>query len=272
MMDGTGSFANTLQRSRGAADVVFRENALDRLYQSGAAKALLPRSHGPAHEIVLVNTAGGITGGDAFCYDCSADASHLLVTTQAAERAYASNTTDIASLNVRLSARNGGAIHWLPQETILFDQSRLARTIDIDLDVSSECLVLESLVFGRHAMGEILTNCHFTDRWRIRRDGRLIHAEAVRLDDNITSLLGTSAGAAGAQMAATLVYVGPRLAQVRADIEASLAGLEVRAALSVWQGRLVLRVLASQTMAGKTGLLRILTAMRGQQVPRVWHS
>ena len=113
-MDGTGSFANTLQRSRGAADVVFRENALDRLYQSGAAKALLPRSHGPAHEIVLVNTAGGITGGDAFCYDCSADASHLLVTTQAAERAYASNTTDSASLNVRLSARNGGAIHWLP--------------------------------------------------------------------------------------------------------------------------------------------------------------
>jgi urease accessory protein len=121
-------------------------------------------------------------------------------------------------------------------------------------------------------MGEILANCHFTDRWRIRHDGRLIHAEAVRLDDNITSLLGTSAGAAGAQMAATLVYVGPRLAQVRADIEASLAGLEVRAALSVWQGRLVLRVLASQTMAGKAGLLRILTAMRGQQVPRVWHS
>ena len=272
MMDGNGSFANTLQRSRGAAEVAFRAGALDQLYQSGAAKALFPRSQGSVHEVVLVNTAGGLTGGDAYRYKISADASQVLVTTQTAERAYASSTADIASMSVLLSARNGACLHWLPQETILFDKSRLARTIEIELDAGSECLVLESLVFGRHAMGEILMDCHFTDRWRIRRDGKLVHGEAARLDENIAGLLGAGAGAAGAQMAATCVYVGPHLMQVKADIESKLAALQVRAALSVWQDRLVLRLLASRTMAGKTDLLQILTAMRGLQVPRVWQS
>ena len=270
MMVGTNIFATALQRSRGVVDVAFRAGTLDRLYQSGAAKALMPRSFGKAHEVVLVNTAGGITGGDAYRYECSSDSSQMLVTTQAAERAYASSTTDIASVNIHLLARNSATLHWMPQETILFDQSRLARTIEIDLDTSSECLVLESLVFGRHAMGEILLNCHFTDRWRIRRDGHLVHAEALRLDNDVVCLLGASAGVAGAQMAATCVYVGPNLEQVQSGLEPMLSSLQTRAALSVWQDRLVLRLLAYQAMAGKADLLRVITAMRWQQVPRVW--
>ena len=271
-MDGTGSFANSLQRSHGKLDIAFREHTLGRLYQSGSAKVLLPRSYGSAHEIVLVNTAGGITGGDSYHYGFATDASNILVTTQAAERAYASNTTDIASMHIELSAKNCACLHWLPQETILFDKSRLARSIEIDIDSSSECMVLESLVFGRHATGEILDECYFTDHWRIRRNGQLIHGEAVRLDQTISDLLAGGAGAACAQMAATLVYVGPRLKSVKVDIELNLPKLKSRVAMSVWQDRLVLRMLASQAMAGKADLLRILTAIRRQQVPRVWQS
>ena len=272
MMDGTVTLGRTLQRSRGTADVAFRAGELDRLYQSGAAKALLPRRHGGAHEVVLVNTAGGITGGDAYHYGCTAAASDVIVTTQAAERAYRSSTDDIASMDVTLSATGGAALHWLPQETILFDGSRVNRHIEVDLDPQSECLVLESLVFGRHAMGEALHSCHFTDRWRIRRDGRLVHAESLSLCDDVQALLAASAGAGGAQMAATLVYVGPRLEQVRADIAAALPEVASRVAISAWQGRVVVRLLALETMRGKADICRILNSMRGQQVPRVWQS
>ena len=216
MMDGNGHFAVSLQRSRGEADVGFHHDGLVRLYQRGAAKALLPRSHGPAQEIVLVNTAGGITGGDRYRYGCAAEASNVILTTQAAERAYRSSTSDIAGMDVQLSATGGAALHWLPQETILFDGCRLGRRIEVDLDMTSECLVLESLVFGRHAMGETLANCHFTDHW--------------------------------------------------------LPALASRVALSVWQGRLVLRLLAAETMAGKADLSRILGSIRGQQMPRVWQA
>ena len=272
MMDGTVTLNRKLQRSRGDADVAFHDGGLARLYQRGAAKALLPRSHGAAQEIVLVNTAGGITGGESYRYGCAADASRVILTTQAAERAYRSSTNDIASMNVRLSATKGAALHWLPQETILFEGCRLGRQIEVDLDQTSECLILESLVFGRHAMGETLRHCHFTDHWRIRKDGRLVHAEALALTGDIGASLDAAAGAASAQMAATLVYVGPRLDQLQADIGAVLPALASRAAVSVWQGRLVLRLLAAETMAGKADLSRILGSTRGQQMPRVWQS
>lgn len=270
-MDGIGTVTKTLQRSLGDADVGFRDGALDRLYQRGSAKALLPRSYGASQEVVLVNTAGGITGGDRYHYGCSAAASDLCVTTQAAERAYRSSTDDIASMEVRLAATGGAALHWLPQETILFDGSRLARRIEVDIDAASECLILESLVFGRHAMGESLQACHFTDHWRIRHDGRLVHAEALRLTDDIGLLLDARAGAGGAQMAATLVYVGPRMDQIQSEFNAVLPSLASRAAVACWQGRLVLRLLAGETMAGKADLSKLLGSLRGQHVPRVWH-
>ena len=270
MMDGTGTFPRSLQRARGAIRTSFRNGALGSLFNSGSAKALLPRSYGPATEVVLVNTAGGITGGDVYSYECCADASGVTVTTQTAERAYCSSGDQPAGLDVTLTACNGAKLHWLPQETILFDGSRLARRIEVNLDASSECLILESLVFGRHAMGETLNRCQFKDSWRIHRDGRLVHAEALRLERDIGRCLAHSAGADSAQMTAVAVYIGPRSAQIRADMAAALARTGSRAAVSAWNGKVVMRMLARDTMTGKQDLTRFLTAMRGVQVPRVW--
>ena len=209
------------QRSYGSAAVTFDNDNLVKLYQRGAAKALLPRTYGSMNEVVLINTAGGITGGDSYQYFCEAAASPLVVTTQAAERAYQSSTRDIASIDVHLTATKGAKLHWLPQETILFNQCRIARRIEVDLDSSSECLVLEPLSWSaRH--GRTAQKCHFTDRWRIRRDGELVHAEALSLTNDVATLLAAPAGAAGAQMAATLVYGGPRLEQIEADIKTAL--------------------------------------------------
>lgn len=270
MMDGSGTFSRSMQRARGAISTTFRQGALDRLYHAGSAKALLPRSYGPATEVVLVNTAGGLTGGDAYRYECCADASDVTVTTQAAERAYRSSGDQPARLDVEIAARNGAKLHWLPQETILFDDSRLARRIDVDLDDTSECLILESLVFGRHAMGEVVRRCSFTDRWRIRQGGRLVHAEALRLDHNIDNCLSQSAGADGAQMTAVAVYVGPRSAQVTADMQRALGNFAARGAVSSWNGKVVMRMLARDTMTGKQDLTRFLAAINGVQLPRVW--
>ncbi|MED5352780.1 MAG: urease accessory protein UreD, partial [Pseudomonadota bacterium] len=127
-------------------------------------------------------------------------------------------------------------------------------------------------VFGRHAMGETLQSCHFTDQWRMRVEGRLVHAESLSLTEEIVSMLAAPAGAADAQMSATLVYVGPRLEQLQADISAVLPSLGSRAAISCWQGRLVVRLLAGETMAGKADLSRIIGSIRGQHVPRVWQT
>ena len=270
MMDGTGTFAQSPQRARGTIRTAFRGDSLQVLFHSGSAKALLPRNHRPSNEVVLVNTAGGITGGDVFTYQSDADASNITVTTQAAERAYRSSGDDAARLDVKLTAKNGARLHWLPQETILFDRSHLARRIDVDIDQDSECLILESLVFGRHAMGETLNSCSFTDRWRIRRDGRLVHAEALRLDRDIDHCLFNSAAADAAQMMAVAVYVGPRATQIHTDMTAALDNVVSRAAISNWNGKAVMRMLARDTMVGKQDLKHFLTALGGVQAPRVW--
>ena len=138
------------------------------------------------------------------------------------------------------------------------------------MDQDSECLILESLVFGRHAMGETLTRCQFTDRWRIRRDGRLVHAEALRLDGDPGHCLAHVAGANGAQMMAVIVYVGPRVGQIHADMNGVLGSLASRMAVSAWDGKVVMRLLADETMVGKQDLTKILTAIGGLQVPRIW--
>ena len=55
-----------LQRARGTIDLVIKNGKLERFYQSGSAKIFLPKTYNPTIEAILVNTAGGLTGGDEF--------------------------------------------------------------------------------------------------------------------------------------------------------------------------------------------------------------
>ena len=53
-----------LQRARGRIDLHLCGSKIERLYQSGSAKLMLPKTYGEMTEAVMLNTAGGITGGD----------------------------------------------------------------------------------------------------------------------------------------------------------------------------------------------------------------
>ncbi len=108
---------------------------------------------------------------------------------------------------------------WLPQETILFDRARLKRRIDVDLAEDASLVMAEAVVFGRAAMGEAMRDGFWADTWRVRRGGRLVFAENVRLDGDIAEKLARPASAAGGIALAT-VLVAPAdettLAAVRA--------------------------------------------------------
>src|SRR5262245_38855153 len=130
----------------------------------------------------------------------------LTVTTAAAEKVYRSLGPD-ADIAVKLSAAAKSKLCWLPQETILFDRARLVRRIDIDLDETSSFLMAEALIFGRSAMGERVEDGAFTDCWRVRRGGRLLFAETVRLDGAIARRLAEPAVAGGGAAIATVLAV-----------------------------------------------------------------
>lgn len=267
----------TLQRARGRAEAAVRlaDGAvrLERLYQQGAAKLRLPRNPDPTPEAVFINTAGGLAGGDRFEVGFAAGPGAALVaTTQAAERVYRS-TGATARVALRLRAEAGARLDWLPQETILFDRGRLERRLDLDMAADARVTLLESFALGRAAMGETVRSGHFVDQWRLRRDGRLVHAEALRLSGDFAPLAGPAL-LAGARAGATLVHLAPgaddRLDAARALLAAA-ADPAVAAAASAKPGLLILRFLAPDHAPLRATLARFLAAFRGAPPPRVWN-
>ncbi len=266
--------APAMQRARGAVEVsvALREgrSRLAHLFQQGSARALMPRVHGGAPEAVIINTAGGVTGGDRFRFAFDAgDGAALTVSTQAAERVYRASA-GVAEIDTTLTLGAGAALDWLPQETILFDGCALSRSLRVEMAADARLTALESVVLGRSAMGETLTHALFSDQWRIRRDGKLIHAEALRLSGDLAPALNGPAALNGARAFATLIHAAPDACDRLDEARALLGADQVTAAASARDGVLIVRFLGPDAAALRAALTAFLTAFRRAAPPRVW--
>jgi urease accessory protein len=237
-----------------------------RLHESGGLRMHFPGARARELSAVLINTAGGIAGGDRFDLDvAAADKARLLVTSAAAEKVYRSLGPD-AQIRVKLSAGAAACVAWVPQETILFDGARLNRTIDVDLTPDACLIIAEAVVFGRTGMGEAVETGFFADRWRVRRGGALVFAESVRLDGAIAAKLGEAAVSKGGAAIATVLMV-PGEADAIAPLRA-LTGLRGEVGSSAWNGIAVARLCAADGAALQHDLVAVLTALRGDALPR----
>ncbi|WP_414474931.1 urease accessory protein UreD [Microvirga sp. M2] len=273
------SRAGNRQRQRADGRVAFSAALLGgrtrpmRIQESGSMRIRLPKVPGPGIETVLVNTAGGIACGDRFAVAIEAQGgAAVTVATAAAEKVYRSDGP-VAELSVSLSAGAGSHLEWLPQETILFDRARLARRLEADMAGDAHLTLFEAVVFGREAHAERIANGFFEDRWRIRRDGRVVYADTLRLDGPIADLLQKPSVAKGARALATLIHLAPdaeaRLEAAR-DILSSGHGCDTAA--SAWNGILAVRFCAGTVEALRVSVCPFLLAFRGGPLPRVWLS
>lgn len=239
-----------------------------RVHEDGSLRVRFPNAAPESLEAVIVNTGGGMTGGDRFAIEIAleADAS-LIAGSAAAEKIYRSNGPD-AEMTVELSLADGARLAWLPQETILFDSARLTRRIDVDLSASATLLMAEAVVFGRAAMGEAMNHGAFTDRWRVRRDGRLIYADTARLDGAIAAKLAMPAVAAGGIAIAT-VLIAPADDDKLAAVRALSENFSGEVGISAWNGIAVVRLCAKDGAALRHDLIAVLAAL-GAPVPRLW--
>lgn len=272
--DVQSSRAAPLQRANGRARVSYKRtdtgSRLEDLHQSGCAKVRLPKIHDGPPVAVLINTAGGLTGGDRLTYEASVrPGAQAIVASQTAERAYKS-VTGVALASSRLDVADGGSLEWLPQEVILFNRSALHRSMDVTLHGNARLLAVESVVVGRTAMGETVDGVDFRDRWRVRRDGRLVFADDARLDGDPGNILKGTAATSGGIAFATLVDCGPHAEERIGQARSILDRLEIRAAASAWNGLLTARFVASNGRALRDGLMTFLKAYRAAELPRVW--
>ena len=252
-------------RAMGSSRLRVGAHGLTGLRQSGALKLLFPRRS--ASEAVIVNTAGGITGGDRF--DLSVDVAQgadLTLTTQACERAYAASPGPAGRLSVRLSV--DGTLHWLPQETLLFENCDFERELTVDLGPNARFLMVESVCFGRLARGEVLRSARFRDRVHLRRQGRSIFRDGVDLSGDIAGTLDRPAVASGARAMASVVLAAPDAGAVAQSLR---DGLPRTAALSALSDDILLgRFLAADGFDLRGTLIPILKRLAGRDLPAVW--
>lgn len=239
------------------------------VHESGSLRVRFPNGAGSgALDAVIVNTAGGMTGGDRFAIDVAVGAgARLSVTTAAAEKIYRSLGPD-TRVGVKLEVGPGGALAWLPQETIVFDQVRLRRTIDIDLAPDANLVLAEAIVFGRSAMGETVVQGHFSDAWRVRVGGALVFAETLRLGGAIAQRLAQRAIAGGGLAVATVLKLPSDDSAVTAirTCENDFVG---EVGVSTWNGLALARLVAPDGAALRRDLISALTAF-GAPLPRLW--
>jgi urease accessory protein len=239
------------------------------LHESGSLRVRFPSPEGDGLSAVLVNTAGGIAGGDRFDIDIAAGAgARLTLTTAAAEKVYRA-VDQPAELTIALKVADGAHLSWLPQETILFDRARMSRRIDIDLAETASLLLCEIVVLGRAAMGERMKQGAFVDRWRVRRGGRLIFAETVRLEGDIGAKLTRPAVAkCGVAIGTALIVPGDEALVERVREIASSFGGE--AAISAWNGFAMARFCAQDAARLRADMMAVLGRASSVPLPRLW--
>jgi urease accessory protein len=271
----TAETARTFAANRAIGRIAFAVQAnagvtrRTRVREEGSLRVRFPGPASAELEAVIVNTAGGVAGGDRFALDVTVEpGARLVVTTAAAEKVYRTLEPD-ATIDVRLAVGATASLAWLPQETILFNRARLRRTVNIDLAEDARLLLAEAIVFGRSGMGEAVDDAGVFDRWHLHRGGRLIHAEAMRLDGAVAAKLAQPAVANGGVAVATVLIV-PADEAVAAGIRALDDHFLGEVGVSAWNGLAVVRLCAADGAALRHDLVAVLTAVHNGSLPRLW--
>jgi urease accessory protein len=282
----------------GIAEVSFRrrgdQTVLSHLFQKAPLRVLFPRSE--QHGIplaALVCTSGGLVGGDRLDVRVELErGASAVVMTQAAERIYRS-TGGTCRVRTTLAVQEGGRLDYLPHETIVFQAARLNRTTVIELGGRCRVLACGMLVFGRTASGEALSRGYIRDGWEVRRNGRLIWAEAFLMDGlsdglgdgDLKKLLAAPACLGGALAVATAVFAGDeatddatmQLALARALLEAHTGDDDtVRSGATVVAGLIIVRWIGADAHRLRTAFGAFLADFRhraggrGPALPRLW--
>ena len=273
-MTGETFAPSARQRAQAQARAAFaragRRTEPASLFETGGLRWRFPRATAPC-EAVLVNTGGGVAGGDSYRVALTLDAgAEVEATTTAAEKIYRSEGP-AARIASTLTLGPRARLAWLPQETILFDGARLDRSLTIEIAADADLLAVETLVFGRLAMGETRIDASLSDSWRLTRAGRLVYADATRLGAAGLSLDRPACGA-GARAVTTVLAASPeveaRLADLRAALDAHAEGVEAGA--SAFDGLLVARLLSASPSRLREAAIAAIVALSGRAPPRLW--
>ena len=261
-----------LEKSKGRLEIKIKDQNLQKLFQQGSLKALIPDFHENIKQLMLINTAGGITRGDEYEYKFEIDNSNLCVSTQAAEKIY-SGFGSPANLEINLNLLKNSSLFWLPKELILFNNCNLKRKINFNLSKDSNLLICENIVFGRTSMNEVFEKGYFSDFWNIKIDDKLIHSEAVNTNLFEKKYLNSFSTLNNNSAVATIIIVGNKFLNNVNNLSETLTNNEITTSnYSHWDNKLIVRFLSKDSYNLKFAIDKILSYFfEGSKIPKIWN-
>ena len=258
-----------LQRSDGKINIDLSDNNIKKFYQSGCCKILNPNNYNEYKELVLINTAGGITCNDNIQINATINNSQLSICTQAAEKIYA-GIGDPATVEININLNNS-TLYWLPKELILFDNSKLRRKININLSDNSNLIFCETSIFGRKAMSEEIKNISFSDQWNIYINSSLKHFEAINIKESINDNFNNNYSFANKSSLSTILIFGEIINQIEPELRNIIKNIEnPYCEMTKFDDKIIIRSLADDNYDLKKTLNYIMKNIIYDKLPKSW--
>jgi len=258
-----------LQRSKGNINIELLDNTFKKFFQSGCCKVLNPNNYNESKELVLINTAGGITCNDNIEINATINNSELSICTQAAEKIYA-GIGDPATVEININLNNS-SLYWLPKELILFDKSKLRRKININLSGSSNLIFCETSIFGRKAMSEKIKNISFSDQWKINVNSSLKHFEAINMQGSMIDNYKNNYTFANQSSLSTILIFGDIIHQLESELRKVTKNIENHyCEMTKFDDKIIIRCLADDNYDLKKTLNFIMKNIIKDKLPKSW--
>ena len=258
-----------LQRSNGKIDIELLDNDFSKFFQSGCCKILNPKNYNEFKELVLINTAGGITCNDNIDINANINNSKLSICTQAAEKIYA-GIGDPARVEININLNNS-TMYWLPKELILFDNSKLRRNININLSDNSNLIFCETTIFGRKAMSEKIKNISFSDQWKIYSNSSIKHFEAINIKGSTIDNFNNNYTFSNKSSLSTILIFGDivhQLESVLRQVKKNLGNHYCE--MTKFDDKIIIRCLADDNYDLKKTLNFIMKNVINDKMPKSW--
>jgi urease accessory protein len=239
-------------------------------------KSLYPEGHAVCQN-VIIHPPGGIVGGDTLAVNIDAGPrTHAQLTTPGATKCYRSGGA-FARQRISLRAARGAILEWLPQETILFDASKIELELAIELVDDALFIGWDVTCLGRTAAGERFDRGALRQRLTLARDGIPVFVERAALHGG-APLLASPVGLHGHPVFGTFVAAAPVVTDAVLESCRQVTAMAGEGAVTRLPGALIARFRGASAAAARHYFvelwrkLRPALAFRAAVPPRIWNT